>query len=206
VPRRKVQPGLLSPADAADLSARLDWLEQRAVVAATGGILLTEGPGGTVVRGTATPYTPPPFSGVAVYNSNAGFSVNDSTLTDYSFTNANNYTDRYWDSGSPSLITIPRDGFYLFTATVAWQANANGDRWVELSDTTPTTHAAAAGKPNSVSTKTSFTLAVSLNAGAGAVFKLRMLQTSGGAISVLGGTLNTHLEVVRLGDLVTAFA
>jgi hypothetical protein len=131
VPRRKIQPGLLSPADAADLNARLEWLEQRAVVAATGGILLTEGPGGTVVRQPPATAAPPVVTPVVLCSNNADQSLVSGAETPLTVGGAIFGQGGFSVSGGTKL-TFPEDGYYLIGASVEFSGNNTGIRRLAL--------------------------------------------------------------------------
>jgi hypothetical protein len=133
VPRRKVQPGLLSPADAADISARLEWLEQRAVVAATGGLVLTEGPGGTVIRQPPVAEVAPSVPVARFYHS-ANQTISTGTPSHaLSFDSTRYNPGGFSMAGTPATkLTVPADGYYLFGAQVEFQSNSTGYRFLEL--------------------------------------------------------------------------
>jgi hypothetical protein len=135
VPRRKIQPGLLSPSDADYISARLDWLEQRAVVAATGGLVLTEGPGGTVVRLPPVAEAPTPTP-VARYNmGSTNQTLSNGFLTPITFdaSSPEFNVGGFSLTGTPTTrLTVPVDGYYLFGGRADWLANATGIRQLSL--------------------------------------------------------------------------
>ena len=55
----------------------------------------------------------------------AAQAMNHVTWTSFSFDNEEIDTASLWAAGSPTLITIPRTGLYLLTATVYCDANAS---------------------------------------------------------------------------------
>jgi hypothetical protein len=209
VPRRKVQPGLLSPADAADISARLDWLEQRAVVAATGGLVLTEGPGGTVVRlptDTLPVYTPPAFSGARVQLA-SGQSIPNDTATAISWPTPGGTgvtvtydTGGYYDGAHPTRLAAPEDGYYLAGGAIRFAFNAAGDRAAQLLsatgiDTSSGCKAPATGGGNGIIYATVGVQQVGPLI-AGEYVELFAYQSSGGALSTVA--LQTRLSLTRL--------
>jgi hypothetical protein len=191
VPRRKIQPGLLSAPDAADLNARLEWLERRAVVAATGGILLTEGPGGTVVRQAAASAPAPAFSGARVQAA-SGQSIPNSTETIISWATYSTGYDMggYFSSGSPTLLTAPEDGYYLAQLQIGWAANATGFRRIQIfTSQSPDTVVAVMSPPCSLSSPTTQTGSAPLFLTAGFNIFANVFQTSGSSLSI-GGVLS----------------
>lgn len=67
------------------------------------------------------------FAGVFV----AGFVVGSGVVTPVNFTTEFSDTDNIWDPLFPSLFTARHSGNYLFNMWVHWQANVNGDRYVD---------------------------------------------------------------------------
>jgi hypothetical protein len=206
VPRRKIQPGLLSPADAADLSARLEWLEQRAVVAATGGLVLTEGPGGTVVRQPPVPEIPP--TPVVRYN----MGITSQTVTNNVYTpvtfDANYYPEfnvgGFSLTGTPTTkLTVPVAGYYLFGAMANWQANATGIRVLAFyGNGAPNYNTQVIQLPVTGGSETFMEITTLSYMQAGGYMELKAFQNSGGNLIITsssGGYLTTNFWAAKVG-------
>lgn len=126
--------------------------------------------------------------------------VPTSTYTAITFSAESIDTDGFFDLGTPTQLTIPADldGRYLIVGSVAFAANASGQREVQVAVNAASlalqrTNAAAAG--------TTILEAVGFaTLTAGAFVELYAWQNSGGDLATSANSATVHLDLIRLGD------
>jgi len=128
-------------------------------------------------------------NGARVYKS-AGQSITDSTLTTLTFDVETYDTNVMHDNvTNNSRITFPVAGLYLVGASVDFNANATGSRFIEfrLNGTTTTFGAASTEAVSLASTDTMVPSIITRRFAINDYIELRVIQSSGGALNVIGG-------------------
>jgi hypothetical protein len=142
------------------------------------------------------------FSGAQVYASATTQSIADSTFTILNFNTESYDTNTYHDnSTNNSRLTIPTTGYYNLTAYVTFEGNTNGGRIVQIYKNGTTALTYFSGNYGGFTSDTSFLTTINVNATAGDYFEVRVRQSSGGALGVLGlnSTQYSFFQVQSLG-------
>jgi hypothetical protein len=142
------------------------------------------------------------FSGAQVYASATTQSIPDSTFTILNFNTESYDTNTYHDnSTNNSRLTIPTTGYYNLTAYVTFEGNTNGGRIVQIYKNGTTVLTYFSGNYGGFTSDSSFLTTINVNATAGDYFEVRVRQSSGGALGVLGlnSTQYSFFQVQSLG-------
>lgn len=134
-------------------------------------------------------------AGTSIYLSSAQ-SIPNITWTPISFSGATWNDEGLWVVGSPTRLTIAREGWYLLVGQVQFPSNGVGQRIVAIyrngSEASRVQHVAnSAGSQN-----TTLNISLLYKASVADFFELVVYQDSGGATNVAGGL--TFLQAFRL--------
>lgn len=159
----------------------------------------------TVVGGVpawTTVSSSPTFSGAQVYPSATSQAIADSTFTILNFNTESYDTNSYHDnSTNNSRLTIPTTGYYSLTAQVMFEGNTNGGRIIQIYKNGTTALTYFSGNYGGFTSDTSFLTTINVNATAGDYFEVRVRQSSGVSLGVLGlnSTQYTFFQAQSLG-------
>ena len=132
-------------------------------------------------------------------------SVNDTTTTYLSFDTLISQSNGMYITSATDRITVPIRGLWLCTALVQWEANAVGIRSTAISGQTPAAVEKRATVDSRVAvtggTGTSITLTAVFDLEAGDIVRVRVVQTSTGALLVTSSAPASMLTVSWLGHI-----
>jgi hypothetical protein len=184
--------GDLIAASAADTAARL-------AVGTNGQVLSADSSTATGLKWIAAGSA---FSGAQVYNSATTQSIADSTFTILNFNVESYDTNTYHDnSTNNSRLTVPTTGYYNICSQVSFEGNTNGGRVVQLYKNGSTVLTYFSGNYGGFTSDSSFFTSINVNATAGDYFEVRVRQSSGGSLGVLGlnSTQYSFFQIQSLG-------
>ena len=160
----------------------------------------------TVVGGVpawTTVSNTPSFSGAQVYASATSQSIANATFTILSFDKESYDTNSYHNnSTNNSRLTIPTTGYYNLAAYVTFAGNTSGGRAVQIYKNGTTVVQDFSGNyALGSSSDMAFFCSINVNATAGDYFEIRVRQSSGGSLGVLGlnSTQYTFFQAQSLG-------
>ena len=134
------------------------------------------------------------FHGARVFGNATPQVIQNNTLTNVIFDAVSYYSDATYVSGATDTIIIPAglDGYHRFKAYVQWPGNATGYRRLEIYNSTTGVILSKVLSPAIGTTSMGQSVQITHHFAAGDVVKARVVQTSGGALTLEYDTFPTY--------------
>lgn len=176
-----------------------DTFDRLAVGTTNGHLLTVDSTTATGLKWAAAPVSTPSYVGVGVYKS-GNQSINNSTDTALTWDTEDFDTDSFHStSTNTSRFTIPsgKAGKYLLSGTLWWEANANGLRAIKMYKNGSLIHQTVllSGTNDGTGIPVSFVFDLAV----ADYLEVFVRQSSGGALSALGGIQLTRMQLTYLG-------